>query len=165
MKKTRLILFVVLIFSAGCASLPPEPPPPVHTPAEKRGTTLNVDTSHVDNRIHILENFIKTRNLSDTDRNTVSALLSAYRLLKKTARGPVTGKEYDILAQSLFQSMSLMENTYLEKIGKTPGDENSFADYIQRKNEILDLYLDENYKGVIQRCLALRTSFPGGLTP
>jgi len=165
MKKTRIFLFIILTFSAGCASITPEPPPPVHTPTEKEGTILNIDVSHVENRIQFLENFLKNKDLSDIDRNTALTLLSAYRLLKKSAPGPVTGKECDTLAQALFRSMSLMENTYFEKIGKAPVDENSFADFIQRKNEILDLYLDENYKGVIQRTLALQTSFPGGLTP
>ena len=143
----------------------PEPRPPVHTPTLKEGTILNVEVSQVEDRIQFLEYFVKNKDLSDSDRNTALALLSAYRLLKKSAPGPVTGKECDILAQSLFRSMSLMENTYFEKIDKTSVDENSFADFFQRKNEILDLYLDENYKGVIQRTLALRTSFPGGLTP
>ena len=165
MKKTRIFLFIILTFSAGCASMTPEPRPPVHTPTLKEGTILNVEVSQVEDRIQFLEYFIKNKDLSDSDKNTASALLSAYRRLKKSARGPVTGKECDTLAQSLFRSMSLMENTYFEKIGKAPDDENSFTDFIQRKNEILDLYLDENYKGVIQRTLALRTSFPGGLTP
>jgi len=165
MKKTRIFLLIILTFSAGCASMTPEPRPPVHTPTEKEGTILNIEVSHVGDRIQFLEYFIKNKDLSDSDRNTASALLRAYRLLKKSAPGPVTGKECDTLAQSLFRSMSLMENTYFEKIGKASVDENSFADFIKRKNEILDLYLDENYKGVIQRTLALRTSFPGGLTP
>ncbi len=163
--KTRIFLFIILTFSAGCASMTSEPRPPVHTPTEKEGTILNVEVSHVEDRIQFLEYFIKNKDLSDSDRNTASALLSAYRLLKKSAPGPITGKECDTLAQSLFRSMSLMENSYFEKIGKAPDGENSFADFVQRKNEILDLYLDENYKGVIQRTLALRTSFPGGLTP
>ena len=165
MKKIRIFLFIILTFSAGCASMTPEPRPPVHTPTEKEGTILNIEVSHVEDRIQFLEYFIKNKDLSDSDRSAASALLRAYRLLKKSAPGPVTGKECDTLAQALFRSMSLMENTYFEKIGKAPVDENSFADFIQRKNEILDLYLDENYKGVIQRTLALRTSFPGGLTP
>ena len=165
MKKTRIFLFILLTFGAGCASITPKPPPPVHTPTETQGTILNIDVSHVENRIRYLENFLKNKDLPDSDRNTASALLSAYRLLKKAAPGPVTAKECDSLAQSLFRSMSLMENTYFEKIGKVPGDETSFTDFIQLKNDILDLYLDENYKGVIQRTLALRTSFPGGITP
>lgn len=165
MKKTRIFLFIILAFSAGCASVTPEPQPPVHTPTVKEGTILGIDVAHVEDRIQFLEYFIKNKNLSDSDRNTALALLSAYRLLKKSAPGPLTGKGCDTLAQSLFRSMSLMENTYFEKIGKAPVDENSFADFLQRKNEILDLYLDENYKGVIQRTLALQTSFPSGLTP
>jgi hypothetical protein len=165
MKKTRIFLFIILTFSAGCASMTPEPRPPVHTPTEKESTILNIEVSHVENRIQFLENFIKNKDLSDSDRNTALALLSAYRLLKKSAPGPVTGKECDTLAQSLYRSMSLMENTYFEKIETAPVDESSFTDFIQRKNEILDLYLDKNYKGVIQHTLALRTSFPGELTP
>ncbi|MBW2709023.1 MAG: hypothetical protein JRD04_07025 [Deltaproteobacteria bacterium] len=165
MKRTHIFLFIILTFSAGCASLIPGPTPPVHTPTEKERAMFNVDVSHVENRIRFLKNFIKNKDLSDSDRNTALALLSAYRLLKKTAPGPVTGKECDTLAQSLFRSMSLMENTYFKKIGKVSDDGNSFANFIQRKNEILGLYLDENYKGVIQRTLALRTSFPDGLTP
>jgi len=165
MKKIRIFLFILLIFAGGCATMPPEPPLPVHTPAEKEVTTLSIDVSHVKDRIGFLENLKRSKELSEDDRNTVLALLDTYRLLQKTGSGPVTGKGYDTLAQSLFRSMSLMENKYFEKIGKASGDENSFADFMERKNEILHLYLSKNYRGVIQRSLALRTRFPGGLTP
>jgi tetratricopeptide (TPR) repeat protein len=165
MKQTRIFLFIILIITAGCASIPPKQPSPVQKPTEKEGTTLNIDVSHVEVRIQVLENLLRTDALSDSDRETVLALLDAYGLLKKSSPDPVTGKECDILTQSLFQSMSLMENTYFENLGKVSDDENSFADFMERQNEILDLYLDKNYAGVIQRTLALQTSFPNGLTP
>ena len=165
MKQTRIFLFIILIFTAGCASIPPEQPSPIPKPTEKEGTPLNIDISYVEGRIQVLKNLLKTDALSDSDRKTVLALLDAYDLLKKSLSGPVTGKKCDILTQSLFQSMSLMENTYFEKIGKALEDENSFADFIERKKEILNLYLDKNYAGVIKRALALQTSFPNGLTP
>jgi hypothetical protein len=165
MRQTRIFLFIILIFTAGCASIPPEQPSPIPKPTEREGTPLNIDISYVEGRIQVLKNLLKTDALSDSDRKTVLALLDAYGRLKKSLSDPVTGKECDTLTQSLFQSMSLMENTYFEKIGKVSEDENSFADFIQRKNEILDLYLDKNYPGVIKRCLALQTSFPNGLTP
>ena len=166
MKQTRIFLFIILIITAGCASIPPKQPSPVQKPTEKEGsTTLNIDVSLVEGRIQVLENLLRTDALSDSDRETVLALLDAYGLLKKSFPGSVTGKECNILTQSLFQSMSLMENSYFEKIGKVSEDKNSFADFMKRKNEILDLYLDKNYAGVIQRTLALQTSFPNGLTP
>ncbi len=165
MKQTRIFLFIILIITAGCASIPPKQPSPVQKPTEKEGTTLNIDVSLVEGRIQVLENLLRTDALSDSDRETVLALLDAYGLLKKSFPGSVTGKECNILTQPLFQSMSLMESSYFEKIGKVSDDKNSFADFMERQNEILDLYQDKNYAGVIRRCLALQTSFPNGLTP
>ncbi|MCP4578193.1 MAG: hypothetical protein GY846_18130 [Deltaproteobacteria bacterium] len=165
MKQTRIFLFIILIISAGCASVPPKQPSPVQKPIETGGTTLSIDVSHVEGRIRFLENILTNKDLPDRDRETVLALLEAYGRLKKSSPGPVTGNECDILTQSLFKSMSLMENTYFESFGKVSDDKNSFADFMERQNEIRDLYLDKNYAGVIQRTLALQTSFPNGLTP
>ena len=165
MKRTRIFLFIILIINAGCAFIPPKQPSSVQKPTETGGTTLNIDFSHVEGRIRFLKSILKNKDLPDRDRETVLALLDAYDRLKKSFPGPVTGKECNILTQSLYQSMSLMENTYFEKIGKVSEDENSFADFMERQNEIQGLYLDKNYAGVIQRCLALQTSFPNGLTP
>ena len=165
MKQTRIFLFIILILTAGCASLPPEQPSPILKPTEKESTPLDIDVSYVESRIQVLNNLLKTDALSKSDRKTALALLDAYGLLKNSAPSPLTGKECHRLTQSLFQSISLMENTYFEKIGKTSDDETSFSELILKKNEILDLYLDKNYAGVIQRTLALQTSFPNGLTP
>jgi hypothetical protein len=165
MKQTRIFLFIILMVAAGCASIPPKQPSPAHKPAEREGTPLKIDVSHVEDRIQFLENMLKNKDLTHEERKTVQTLLDAYGLLKKTAAGPITGKDNDLLTQSLFQSMSLMENTYFEKIGQTAESETSFASFIGRKNEILALYADENYRGVIKRCLAMQTSFPNGLPP
>ena len=165
MKKTSIFLFIILIFAAGCATTTRKPLPPVQPRVEKERATLNVNVSYIEDRIQFLLNIQKNKNLSKSDADAVSALLDSYRLLKKSAPGPVTSKECETLTQSLFRSMSLMENSYFEKIGKATGDENSYADFMDRKNEILNLYLNKDYKGVIQRTLALQTRFPGGLTP
>ena len=165
MKKTHLFLFIVAIFVAGCAARAPKPSPPVQPPAEREGTALNINLSDLEDRIRALEKMQKSKSLSERDAKRVSTLLESYRLLKRMASGPVTGKACDTLTQSLYQSLSLMEKGYFESIAKAPGDENDFADYIRRKNEIVNLYLKKDYKGVIQRTLALQTRFPGGLPP
>ncbi len=165
MKKTSIFLFAILVFAAGCATTTRKPSSPVQPRAEKERATLNVNVSYIEDRIQFLLNIQKSKNLSKSDAGAVSALLDSYRLLKKSSPGPITSKECETLTQSLFRSMSLMENSYFEKIGKATGDENSYADFMDRKNEILNLYLKKDYKGVIQRTLALQTRFPGGLTP
>ena len=106
MKQTCIFLFIILMVATGCASIPPKQPSPVHKPAEREGTTLRIDVSHVEGRIGFLENMLKNKDLTHEERKTVLALLDAYGLLKKTAAGPITGKESDLLTQSLFQSMS-----------------------------------------------------------
>ncbi|HKI49118.1 MAG TPA: hypothetical protein VKA69_07305, partial [Desulfobacteria bacterium] len=165
MKKTAIILFIILTFAAGCATTTRKPSSPVQPYPQKERTTLNVNVSYIENRIQVLENIQNSKTLSESDAGAVSALLDSYRLLKKSAPGPVTSRECEKLTQSLFRSMSLMENNYFQKIGKASGDENSYADFMDRKNEIFNLYLNKDYKGVIQRALALQTRFPGGLTP
>lgn len=164
MKQTPIFLLLILIFSAGCASTPPKETPPVSKPARVESTPIHIDISHVEDRIRFLENILNNKDPTHRERETVLALLDTYGLLKKAATGPVTGKESAILSRYLFQSMLLVENAYFENPGGA-SDETTFIDFTERRNEIRDLYLDENYPGVIQRCLALQTSFPAGLTP
>ncbi|MCF8130559.1 MAG: hypothetical protein K9N10_18765 [Deltaproteobacteria bacterium] len=165
MKKTCIFLFIILTFAAGCATTTQKPPSPVEPSPEKEIATLNVNVSYVEDRIQFLENIQRSKNLSESDADAVSALLDSYRLLKKSVPGPLTSKACETLTQSLFRSMSLMENNYFEKIGKAEVDQDTFADFMDRRNEILNLYLNKNYKGVIKRTLALQTRFPGALTP
>ena len=167
MKKPLVFLLITMLTcTAGCALVTPKQPSVIHAPAEKTDATFRIPVSHVETRIRFLENFIKTEDLSHSDKKAALALLDAYRLLKKTAHGPVTGKACKALTHSLYESMSLMEKTYFETLAATSEDENSFALFIRKRNEILDLYLDGNYKGVIHRCLALKTNFGSeGLTP
>ncbi len=165
MKKSYIFLFIIILLAAGCATTAPKPLPPVQPPAEKEGTMLDIDFSDLDNRIQYLEKLLEIKDLSENDAKTVSALLETYRLLKEMAQSPVTGKDCSVLTKSLFQSMSLVESRYVEEIRKASIDENSYADYVHRRREIVNLYRNKDYKGVIQRALALQTRFPGGLTP
>lgn len=167
MKTTRILLLLMVILAAGCASIPPEPQPPVPAPAEREAAaaTLNIDTSQLKDRIRDLEDLQMRKDLSEKERAAATALLDTYRLLEKTASGPANEKALRTLTQSLYKTTSLLEKGYFEKIDKSSGEKNSFADFILSKNEILNLYLDRNYSAIIQRCLALQTRFPGGLTP
>ena len=165
MKQAPVFLFIILTLLAGCAAIPTEQPSPVPQVTQNEGTPLNIDIAYVEGRIQVLKNLLKTDALSDSERKTVVALLDTYSLLKKSAPGPMTAKECDMLTQSLFESISLMENTYFESLGKASSDESSFADFMEKRKEILDLYGEKNYAAVIQRTLALQTRFPNGLTP
>ncbi len=166
MKKLLVFLLITLSCTAGCTTVAPKQPPAVHVPAEEEGATLKIPVSHVKTRIDFLENFIKTEGLSDSDKKTALALLDAYRLLQKTAPGPVTGKACETLTHSLFKSMSIMEKTCFEAMNKTSDEENPLAVFMGKRDEILNLYRDGNYKGVIHRCLALETSLGSNrLTP
>ena len=166
MKINRILLLLVVFFAAGCATTTPKPsPPPVHPLAQKEGTTLDINLSDLENRIQALKKLRGNKDLPEEDRLAVTALLDTYRLLEKTAAGPADEKALRTLTQSLYKTTSLLEKGYFEKIDKCSGEKNSFADYIQSKNDILNLYLDRRFSAVIQRCLALQTRFPGGLTP
>ena len=166
MKRLLVLLLMILIFTIGCATRAPKQPPVVSGPAEKEDAILKIPVSHVETRIRFLENLLKKEDLSDRDKKTALVLLDAYGLLKTIARGPVTGNACEILTDSLYKSMSLMEETYFESRDETLDHENAFIVFIRKRNEIMDLYLAGNYKGVIHRCLALKTNFGSeGLTP
>ena len=166
MKMNRISLLLMAILAAGCATTTPKPsPPPVQPPAKKEAVTLNIDVSQLKERIQHLEDLQMNKDLTEEDRIAATALLDTYRLLEKSAAGPANEKAIRTLTQSLYKTTSLLEKGYFEKTDKSSGEENSFADFIQSKNEILNLYLDRNFSAVIQRCLALQTRFPGGLTP
>jgi hypothetical protein len=165
MKRSHIFLFTIILLAAGCATTAPKPSPPVQPPAEQEGTMLDIDFSDLENRIQYLEKLLEVKDLSERDAKAVSALLQSYRLLKEMAHSPVTGEDCSVLTKSLFRSMSLVESRYVEEIRKASSDENSYADYIKRRDEIVNLYSKKDYKGVIKLALALQTRFPGGLTP
>ncbi|EFK07348.1 conserved hypothetical protein [delta proteobacterium NaphS2] len=166
MKIKRILLLLMVILSAGCATTTPKPsPPPVQPPVREEGITLNINLSDLEARIRSLKKLQENKELSEKDQRAVTALLDTYRLLEKTAAGPANEKAIRTLTRSLYETTSLLEKGYFQKTDKSSGEENSFTDYIQSKNEILNLYLDRNFSGVIQRCLALQTRFPGGFTP
>ncbi|MCG6877542.1 MAG: hypothetical protein LJE96_00060 [Deltaproteobacteria bacterium] len=165
MKINRILLLIMVIIAAGCATTTPKPPAPVQPPAQEEGITLNINVSDLEDRIQYLKKLQENKDLSEEDRFAATALLDTYRLLAKTAAGPANEKALRTLTRSLYKTTSLLEKGYFEKIDKSSGEKNSFADYIQSKNEILNLYLDRNFGAVIQRCLAMQTRFPGGLTP
>ncbi len=165
MKRKRIFLFMAVILIAGCASGPGKRPPSVEPPLVTPGTTLNIDVPELKAHIDYLENLLMNKKLSEKDRNTLLDLLSTYRLLLKSASGPATEKEVNTLLKSLYETTFLMEKRYLEKSEKAWSEQDAFAEFMKQKNEILDLYLDRKFSVVIQRCLALQTRFPGGLTP
>ena len=135
---------MILICTAGCAGVAPKQPQVVHTSDEKERIGLTIPVSQLEKRIHFLEDYLKTDNLSDTARTTALDLLDAYRLLKKTDGVPITNKTCKTLTHSLFKSMSLMEKTYFETINKTTDDENPLAVFMRERNKIMNLYRSGN---------------------
>ncbi len=157
-----MIFFLASVF--GCTS-PPKTPIPVVPETTARSDLLMSDTL-IEKNILFLEGILKRKGLSGEDRKTALEVLDAYRLLKQSARTRLTEKEYQRIIVSLFKAVSLMDKTYYDGKKTAPSYSGALALFIHKRNDMIDLYLKGDFKGVIKQALGLKTLFgPDALTP
>jgi len=111
----------------------------------------------IDKKIRFLEGILAKKDLSEDDRETASAVLTAYRQLKGSASSRLTEKDYQRLILSLFRAVSLMDEAYYgekKEAGRDKAD--AFTLFAKKRQAIIDLYLKRDFKGVIKESLELK---------
>ena len=65
MKINRILLLIMVIIAAGCATTTPKPTAPVQPPAQEEGITLNINVSDLEDRIQYLKKLQENKDLFD----------------------------------------------------------------------------------------------------
>jgi len=154
----RLLCVFLILGAAGCAAGPvKERAPAAPAPVEHSGLLIN--HTLIDDRIRFLKGVLRDDQLPPADRETVEAVLAAYRQLKGASGPHLTEKDYQGLILSLFKAVSLMDEAYLgEK--RIPGDgKSAVARFAERRKALIDRYARGDAKGVIQDARSLEKAF------
>jgi hypothetical protein len=153
-----LLLIFLGAWVSGCAS-PPKGRVPVASETVEHSDLLINDTL-IDQKIRFLEGILGNKDLSDGDRETALAALTAYQQLKESASSRLTEKDYQRLILSLFRAVTLMDEAYYRSEREVLRDDaGAFARFAEKRQSIIDLYLKRNFKGVIQEALELKNIF------
>ena len=158
------IILSILLFFLGCvpetrqvAVVPaPHPPAPAPLPTEK-----------IDERIADLSRFLEDQKGSQQERATAETLLKTYKTVKKASESGSGPYDYKKVILSLFETLNSMDEQYFsEQASERKQDAKVLNRFSLEKDSILDLYLDGDYQGVINRCLELEASYGSeALTP
>ena len=154
-----------LIYASGCATPPIIEVTPVPSPGMRAQTAPLLSTRTIDKKIDFLEGVVAKKDLSKKERRIATDLLATYKLARKLTPEHLTRKEYQSLIRSLFKSLTLMDERYFEEKKTTADYSRAVTLFVSKKDEIVDFYLQGNFKAVIKRSLALKEIFgPDALT-
>ena len=170
MKITKgLFLILSFLWVFGCAPAR-QTHPPVGPPVGPRVPVKHAalfPSGILDQKIALLEDRLEDEALSEKDKALASKLLTTYKTLKKLSADDLTEKQYREVIQRLFENLSLLDENLMvkEKTGAR-GIVTPMMDFSRKRREILDSYLTEDYREVINRSMALKSTFgSNALTP
>jgi len=121
----------------------------------------------VDQKIDWLEQTSKREDLTESERAVIAQLLKTYNLVKRVAFKPMTEEEYRVLSESLFQSLTLIDETSLSEKHQSALSRSDAINLFARKREkILSAYRLGDSKTVIRESMELKTILgPEALIP
>ena len=161
----RYFLTFSLVFILGC--VPVLEKHEVVGPETATKVTPLLPANILDRKIGFLNKILKEGNLSKKDRKFALDLVDTYKSVKRSSSSDLTKGEYRRIIHDLFECYRLIDEYYFSKEKDT---DRLYTDAIvlftnKRKN-ILDAYLSNNFKGVINHCLDLKEVFGSdALTP
>lgn len=168
MKKTCYInIIILLLVSCAMVGCIPENKKVALSPEPHPSTPLYIPVDKIDERISALSRFLEDQKGSEEERETAETLLQIYRTLKKASKGQFESYSDKEVIETLFDSLSLLEEKYFLR-GKSDGklDAQVLNRFGGERKTIMNLYLDGDYQGVIDKCLELEASYGSeALTP
>ncbi len=154
-----------LAYASGCAVPPKREVTLVPKPDVRAPTAPLLSTHTIDKKISFLKGIVAKKDLSEEERRIATDLLATYKLTKKLAPDRLTKKEYQRLIRSLFRSLILMDERYFEEKKTTLDYSRAVTLFVNKRDEIINLYLKGDFKAVIKRSLELKEIFgPDALT-
>jgi len=162
------INFILIFFFVSAIGCLPAPERRVVMPPEPEvGTAPLLSTDILDEKIRIVYGILMEEGLSEEGKEIASDVLDAYMLLKEVLSSQPTQSDYRRVLHDLFQCLSLIDEKYFsKKQGRDPGYSRPISLFANKRTEVLDAYLSEDFKDVINQCLELQEVFgPDSLTP
>lgn len=123
-----------------------------------------VSNELIDGKIEYLKRVLKEKDLSNSQKQSAESLLDTYEKLRINPQNP---SDYPQIIQSLFSDLDQLDKAYFsERIQKDRPFTLAAQQLSLKRKALMDDFLKANYQGVIDRSLAIETSFgPDALTP
>ena len=121
----------------------------------------------LDRKIGSLNMILKERDLSEKDRKIALDLVDTYKSIKKGSTSDLKKAEYRRIIHDLFECYRLIDEYYFSKEKDSDrSDLDAIPLFANKRKNILDAYLSNDFKGVINHCLDLKEAFGSeALTP
>jgi hypothetical protein len=115
----------------------------------------------IDKKIAKLEEFSQNKDITRKDREAALVLLSDYKKIRSIVQDGLHDHDYRDIIQSLFNSLDKLDEEYL--LNRPDFEDNELLsvinNYSQRKREIGELFLSENYQAVVSKSYELEEDF------
>jgi len=114
----------------------------------------------LDRKIDFLNKILKEGDLPEKDRKIALDLVDTYESVKRASSSDLTKEEYRRIIHDLFECYRLIDEYYFSKekdVDRVYSD--AIVLFTNKRKNILDAYLSNNFKGVINRCLDLKEVF------
>jgi hypothetical protein len=158
------IILSTLLFFLGCV---PETRNVTVVPAPHTLTPAPLPEDKIDERIADLSRFLEDKKGSEADKATAETLLETYKTVKKASQGGSGSYDYKKVILSLFDTLTSVDEQYFSgQASESQLDAKVLNRFSLSRKNILNLYLDGDYQGVINQCLELEASYGSeALTP
>ncbi|HOP48518.1 MAG TPA: hypothetical protein PK874_12730 [Desulfobacteraceae bacterium] len=166
MKTLLSIIIIIFLSLAGC--IPPQERRSVETPDSSSYIVPApiVPANLLDKKIEFLEGILHKDTVSDKDRKLASNLLHTYYSIKDSSQkseettDSLNAQEYRRIILALFRCLSDLDDNYFTKPESSPCSHTDSMSYFHRKKyQILNAYLEGDFKGAINHCTGMKELF------
>jgi len=158
------ILALLSFMTMGCV---PESKNTVVVPDPHAPTLYVLPMERIEERIASLSKMLQEQKGSEEERETAKTIIDTYKTLQETSQGQAGSSENKKALEALFNNFSALEEKYFSH-GRFEEsvDTRALYRFSEEKERIMNLYLDGDYQGVINRCIELEATYgTNALTP
>jgi hypothetical protein len=155
-----LLTILIVLYLSGCSSFKKrtdtigpvlqEPPP---------APSLNIKSIEI--RSDYLKNTAKNENLDSEEMAALNTLLNAYNSAKIFLSHELTKSQQTKVIKDLFNSIAILDYRYFSKLHLDLPKEKqgSIASLAERRKRILESFVSDDFKGVVNQCRELEQNF------
>ena len=151
---SKIYLCLFFLFGMGCMTSPARNH--ISDDIHKNNMLSLLPIRFIETRIETLTMILSHGDLTITDRKMAKKLLNSCYSMKEAILNCTSEDQYQIALNSFLHDLNLIDEYYfIKKKDLFQGNMKTFSIFVEKKKAIMDLYLSDNYKGVINKCLEL----------
>ena len=167
MKIFQMLMLSVLLLVLGSGCMLKKEYVPL--PGQENGvTSIGLSSSVIEQKIQTLSDRLQQKDLSDENRALTEDLLDFYRQLQYISSNQyISENRYRYIIREMFKELDMLEQGYFSLLDTyKQNNARTVSAFVAMKQEILRLYRQKRYKGVVKKCLKIRAMFgPDAITP